>query len=714
MTRRFFATAPRGMTGLLVNELRALGITELRPSSAGVSFEADLKTAYRVCLWSRVANRVLMQLKHFKAASPEELYAGVQTINWDEHLDPEGTLAVDCTLVNSKITHSHYAALKVKDAVVDQLRERFDTRPSVDLDFPDIRINLHLRSDQARISLDLSGGSLHRRGYRLQGGAAPLKENLAAAILLLADWPLLAGKGAALIDPLCGSGTLLIEAALMAGDVAPGLLRDYFGFLGWRGHEPALWQELIEEAEARREAGHTKRVPMVGYDHHPTAIQAATENIRRAGVEDWVSIRQADLMETDIEAVADHGLLVANPPYGERLGELNQLGALYSRLGQLLSTSLRGWHAAIFTGNPELAAYTQLNMQAEAELNNGPIECSLYRYAPSEAQLAMADASLSLSKGAEMFANRVRKNLKHLRRWADREGIDCYRVYDADLPEYALAVDLYRGDKTWIHVQEYQAPKKVDPQKAQRRLQEALSAIPQLFEVPVQQVFIKVRKRQKGKAQYKRQAMLGAFHEVREYNARLWVNFSDYLDTGLFLDHRITRYRLQQEAKGKDFLNLFAYTGSATVHAALGGANKTITVDMSRTYLDWAERNFQLNGMQWPQHQLIQANCMAWLKDQVQAAERQYDLIFMDPPTFSNSKRMEGDFDVQRDHVEMIRDALVLLKADGVLYFSNNFRRFKMDYEALQDLKVEDISRATLPRDFERNSKIHQCWRITR
>ena len=745
---KFFASAPKGMTGLLARELITLGANTVQESGAGASFEGTLETAYRACLWSRIANRILLPLKNFQALTPESLYDGVRSIQWDKHLAPDGTLAVDCTAINSPITHTRYAALKVKDAVVDQFRERYGERPSVDIEHPDLRINVHLRNNQARLSLDLSGGSLHRRGYRAIGVEAPLKENLAAAILVLAAWPEAAQKGEALVDPMCGSGTLLIEGALIAADIAPGLYRHYFGFLGWLGHDRALWNTLINEAEEKKECG-LKQLPVIrGYDANSRAVKAALENIARAGFSDSIHVEQQDLIVHQPELVDSKGLVIVNPPYGERIGDVNKLKSVYGSLGQLL-LNLPGWHAAVFTGNPELAAYIGLRSQKSDTLYNGTIECKLFHYEIPEHSPEThraPDIKQAISPGAEMFANRIKKNLKHLGRWASREKIDCYRLYDADLPEYALAIDLYPvlmphhpsaaaadasnrtgrppssglGEKLLVHIQEYQAPKSVDQDKAQQRLQEALAVIPQVLEIPVEQIFFKVRKRQKGIAQYEKTGMEGQYYQVREDNCRFLVNFSDYLDTGLFLDHRITRTIIQQIAKGRGFLNLFGYTGTATVHAAVGGATNTTTVDMSKTYLNWAQRNLQLNGFTGKQHELIHADCLEWLEKEARQSKptRHYGLIFVDPPTFSNSKRMEGTFDVQRDHVMLIQDVARLLEPNGIILFSNNYRKFKLDTEAfhktLKGFRVEDITRSTIPKDFERHPGIHHCWKIVK
>jgi len=313
-----------------------------------------------------------------------------------------------------------------------------------------------------------------------------------------------------------------------------------------------------------------------------------------------------------------------------------------------------------------------------------------------------------------MFANRLNKNRKHLSKWLQREAIHCYRLYDADMPEYAVAVDVYESmapqHTQWVHVQEYEAPKNIDPQKAQQRLNDAMQVIPAILDVSAGHVYLKVRRQQKGTAQYEKLASKQQFHEVLESGHRFLVNFSDYLDTGLFLDHRLTRAMLAELAPGKRFLNLFAYTGSGTVYAAAGGAVATTTVDMSNTYIEWAKRNMEVNGFIGEQHKYVQANCIEWLDKA--AGNQRYGLIFLDPPSFSTSKRMQGTFDVQRDHVALLNNTTKLLEPDGVLIFSNNLRSFKLDYEALGDLTIRDISKATLPKDFERNPKIHQCWQI--
>ena len=679
-------------------------------------------------MWSRVANRVLLPIAEFNAPTPEALYAGALGIDWSQHLAVDGTFAVDCTSSRSAITHTQFAALKTKDAVVDQFRERTGVRPSVDVAAPQIRINLHLDRDIATVSLDLSGDSLHRRGYRGPQGAAPLKENLAAAILLRSGWPALvaehADEGVGFVDPMCGSGSLVIEAALIAHDIAPGLLRTYFGFLGWRRHDAALWRRLREEAEARRAAGRREGVTIAGYDREDGAVRAARENAARAGVAERVRIERAEVEHLP-PASASRGLVAVNPPYGERLGDLRGLAPLYSLLGRRLREGYVGWRAAVFTGNPPLGRELGLKAKRTHRMFNGPLECVLLRIDIEPAHfefkrvpgaLPTFDAAAARARpGADMLANRLRKNLAVLSRWARNEQIACYRVYDADMPEYAFSVDLYRsgteeGSDRWVYLQEYAPPATVDEAKARARRQEVFAVIPEVMQVAPEAVHLRTRRRQRRGAQYTKVAERGEFREVAEGGLRFLVNFTDYLDTGLFLDHRPTRARLRELAQGKRFLNLFAYTGTATVYAAAGGASATTTVDMSRTYLDWAKRNLELNGFgDQRRHRLVQEDALAWL---AAAVQERYDLVFVDPPTLSRSKRMEGEFDVQRDHVSLIRSVMRRVAAGGLVLFSTNFRKFKLDRAALSDLAISDITPATIPKDFARDPKIHQCFEI--
>ncbi|NOS89355.1 MAG: bifunctional 23S rRNA (guanine(2069)-N(7))-methyltransferase RlmK/23S rRNA (guanine(2445)-N(2))-methyltransferase RlmL [Methylococcaceae bacterium] len=725
---QLFATTPKAMETLLNDELHTLGITETKATLAGVAFSGDLATAYRACLWSRTANRILLVLSTFTVNSQEDLYKGVQAIDWFSHINPEDTFAVSFSAKNSPaINNTHFGALKVKDAVVDQMRARFQTRPSINTEQPHIRINVYLQGETAQLSLDLSGESLHRRGYRDINIQAPMKENLAAAMLLRCGWPKIAAQQGSLIDPMCGSGTLLLEAAMIAADYAPGLLRDYFGFSGWKQHDADCWQRLRDEALQRKRIGISKLPVIVGFDQNRQTVNAALTHIANAGLQQKIHVERRDIEDAKPAESWQPGLIVCNPPYGERLGNTQETAELYKKMGNTLKTRFLGWQAALIISDPELGFRLGIRSQKPITLFNGALECKLLRLDINERNFFIPKAQSPEERieqaqensqtdhadaHAPMFANRLQKNLKKFAKWAKQHGISCYRLYDADLPEYAVAIDIYQGEQTWVNVQEYEPPKSIDQHKADQRLAGLLAELPKVLCIAPEQVFLKIRKKQKSTDQYEKYAELGQFHRIEEQGCQLLVNFTDYLDTGLFLDHRPIRQLIQQQARGKRFLNLFAYTGSATVHAAVGGAIASTTVDMSNTYINWAKNNLALNRHT-GEHEFIQADCLEWL---AQAAEdtdkRQYDLIFLDPPTFSNSKRMDDVFDIQKDHIQLIRHALSLLAADGVLYFSTNFRRFKLDSDALAEFVVQDISASTIPEDFARNPKIHYCWRI--
>jgi len=720
-----YVTAPAGTADLLAEELSACGATRVKAERGGVACMGTIEQAYRACLWSRVANRVLLEVARFPAPTPEALYDGVRAVAWDEHLGVDGTLAVECTSARSAITHTQFAALKVKDAIVDQFRERFGRRPSVDVARPDVRVNLHLDGDVATLAIDLSGNSLHRRGYRGAQGAAPLKENLAAAVLLRAGWPKLAAEDGDLgfVDPMCGAGSLAIEAALIANDVAPGMLRNEFGFSRWRGHDEAAWQRLRVEAAERRAAARAERIVFRAYDRDAGAVRATLENAARAGFAKRIHAERRALAELP-PAPARRGLVAVNPPYGERLGEMAELEQTYALLGEKLKAGYVGWQAAVLTGNPPLGRELELKAKRTHTLFNGPLECRLLRFdvepkyfeeKRARGALPRFDAAARARPGAEMFANRLRKNRSTLGDWARAEGIACYRVYDADMPEYAFSIDVYAASTApdaarFVYVQEYAPPATVDPARARGRREEAFSVIPETLDVPRERVHVRTRRKQKRGAQYGKVDARGALEIAMEGGLELYVNFTDYLDTGLFLDHRPTRARIREIAAGKSFLNLFSYTATASVFAAAGGARATTSVDLSSTYLDWARRNFERNGFADPaRHRFVQADVLAWLEE---PARERYDLIFLDPPTLSRSKRMAKQLDVQRDHVELIRSTLLKLAPGGLLIFSTNFRQFKLDAAGLAGLDVNDVTAATIPRDFARSPRIHQCFEI--
>ncbi|PJK07882.1 bifunctional 23S rRNA (guanine(2069)-N(7))-methyltransferase RlmK/23S rRNA (guanine(2445)-N(2))-methyltransferase RlmL [Lysobacteraceae bacterium NML95-0200] len=717
MTSRFFASCGKGLEYLLADELQALGAVQATATQAGVNVEGSLELAQRAVLWSRFASRILWPLADFACQSEAELYAHARNIDWQAHLDADMTLAVDAHVSGADITHARFAAQRLKDAVVDSLREATGQRPSVDAAQPDLRLNLVIRRGRALIAVDLSGGPMHRRGWRSEQHQAPLKETVAAAVLARGGWPARYQAGGALLDPMCGSGTLLIEGALMAADVAPGLLRHGLALPSyWKGFDRDGWHRLHTEALSRERQGRENLRPVFfGNDIDPRAIASARRNAEAAGVAGYLHWDTQDVQAWQPplppEAVTrSNALAVCNPPYDARLAAD---ASLYRQLGDALKRWLPEGGASLLCGDEALARATGLHARKRYRLFNGPIECSLLAVDEILPERLQQAVERPLSEGAQMLANRLEKNLRKLKNWLKREGIDCFRAYDADLPEYAAAIDVYRAadsGETWLHVQEYAAPAAIPEHITRKRFGEILAAARKVFAVPRERVATKTRTTGKGGSKYGRMADTDSFMAVREGAARLRVNLFDYLDTGLFLDHRPLRARMASEARGKHFLNLFCYTGVATVQAAVAGAASTTSVDLSGTYLQWLLDNLKENAISGSQHRLVQADALAWLE----AEQGRYDLIFCDPPTFSNSKRAD-DFDVQRDHVRLIQAAVACLAEGGVLYFSNNFRRFKLDEAALADIcHIEDISASSIPPDFARNSRIHRAWRITR
>ncbi|OBY53929.1 bifunctional 23S rRNA (guanine(2069)-N(7))-methyltransferase RlmK/23S rRNA (guanine(2445)-N(2))-methyltransferase RlmL [Aggregatibacter aphrophilus] len=711
--KQLFATTARGFEELLKSELTELGAQDAKVAQGGVHYWADDETLYRTLLWSRLSSRILLPIVQAKVFSDLDLYSAVVGVNWLDYFDEKVHFFVDFNGTNQEIRHTQFGAMRVKDGIVDYFERHGRTRPNVDKEQPDIRIHAYLNRDDVVLSLDLSGDALHMRGYREDTGKAPLRETLAAAIVLRSGWQ----KGTPLVDPMCGSGTLLIEAAQMEAQIAPQLYRLHWGFDFWQGHNQAAWEKVKEEALALAEAEKQRENPphFYGFDLDHRVLQKAKQNAKNAGVVHLMQWQQGDVAAIKNPSPNVAGTVICNPPYGERLGTTPALIALYSVFGQRLKQQFAGWNASIFSGEPSLLDCLRLRSHRQFKAKNGPLDCvqKNYQIAERAEQSAVENTvefdrtSSVSSKVAVDFANRLQKNIKKIEKWAKQQGLDAYRLYDADLPEYNLAVDRYADH---IVVQEYAAPKNIDENKARQRLLDAVNATLIVTGIETNKLILKVRQKQKGTNQYEKLANKGEYFYVNEYGAKLWVNLTDYLDTGLFLDHRLTRKMLGEMAQGKDFLNLFAYTGSATVHAALGKAKSTTTVDMSNTYLNWAEQNLLLNDIEGKQHKLIQADCLQWLEK----CDRQFDLIFVDPPTFSNSKRMEDSWDVQRDHIKLMTNLKRILRPNGTIVFSNNKRGFKMDFAKLEELGLSavEISHKTLPLDFERNKQIHNCWLV--
>jgi 23S rRNA (guanine2445-N2)-methyltransferase / 23S rRNA (guanine2069-N7)-methyltransferase len=705
-----------GLECVLAAELESLGAKEIVTGRRLVNFRGDQRLLYRANLCLRTAIRVLQPIHAFEATDERMLYSGVRDVDWSAHIGTAGSLAIDPVVHSSFCTHSLYAAQLAKDAIVDQFRERFGKRPSVDLKDPDLRINLHLNENRATIYLDSSGDSLHKRGYRAAGGDAPLNEVLAAGILHLTGWD----RRSPLVDFMCGSGTLPIEAALWALNVAPGLCRAKFGFMRWKNYCPALHEELLADARQARVDG--LEFLIVASDLDPAAVESAKHNARRAGVADAIRFDVAHFESTSPPFKS--GTLVFNPPYDERM-KVPMIAAIYRRMGDALKRNWGGWSAYVLTGNLDAAAQIGLRPARKTRLFNGGIECRLLKYEinrrgdcaemPSIEHVANDTFKLAASRRswqdqAQDFRNRLIRMARHWKKWARRQGITCFRLYDRDIPEVPLAIDWYEGH---LQVAEYVRPHDRTEIEHQVWVQRMIETAAEALEVDPQLIALKHRMRQAGPAQYERADDQGRRKIVSERGHRFEVNLSDYLDTGLFLDHRLTRAMIEDEARGKRFLNLFAYTGAFTVYAAAGGAASSTSVDLSNTYLDWARRNMQLNGFSQIWHQFVRADALEFLRALPRSRDGVFDLAVVDPPTFSNSKSTTADWDVQRDHVELLNLVLDRLSPSGRLYFSTNFRRFKLDEIGIKNASIREISRQTVPPDF-RNKRIHRCWLMTK
>ena len=734
----FVATCPKGFERLLADDLIGIGVPQVRPLAGQVSFGGGLSDAYRACLWSRLASRVLLVLARTDAHDADALYEGVSAIEWEAHLAPGSTFAVDAHGTNAQLRNTQFVALRTKDAIVDRIFSVRGVRPMVDTARPDVTVSVRLSGSRSTISIDLAGEPLFRRGYdsRTPFGVAPLRPDYAAAILATGGWGGASRADApSLVALWGGQGSLLVEAAGMALDRAPGLLRARWGFLGWAGHDAKAWQALLDEADARAEAGEKNPCDLLLVDGRTGAEAACRQALRAAGL-------PVELSRD--EMVAAPGLVVADLSW---IGET----ALATEAAALAELSARPASRICVLSRdaaPDAAIGTAPARVHEVIVGRDPATIRAYdavAAAEGRARVELADGtSVPVLVGAsDQFARRLAKVARLRAKWARRENVTCYRVYDADLPDYAVAIELYEGSETpgrWLQVSEYAAPRGVDPELARRRLLDVLTIAPRVLAVAPEDVSVRVRTRARGGSQYADEARESARGGRRERSSRqpgsvelpagshlvdeggltFEVNFDARHDCGIFLDHRETRSRIREmmkQTKGsKRFLNLFAYTGTATCYAADGGAKHTTTVDLSRPSLEWARRNMARNGFVSREHEFVQADVLAWVSEQRHTKNR-WDLIFCDVPTFSNSARMrKASFDVQRDHAELIIGVSRLLVRGGSAIFSCNLRGFKPDVEKLEraGVRLEDITDETIPEDFSRNRKIHHAYLVTR
>lgn len=720
----YWVTCADGLENLLQEEIHDLGVSEVERFPGRLVFKGTLEHAYKICMWSRLASRVLMPIHsveiertHDARDVAEELYEAAMAFDWSLIFSAQSTFAIRLHTEREIKVNTQFATLRAKDGVVDSFMDAIGRRPSIDTKAPEITLFVQAGKTEHHFCLDLSGDSLHKRGYRRYMTDAPIKENLAAAILLRTG--LAKKRPDIFIDPMCGSGTFIIEALMILTDRAPGLVRR-FGFNGWQGHNHELWMDIKADAAARHEHALEQPLPaFYAFDADWEAIKATKQNIIAAGFEsalEHIKIEERTLADwPDFQAENKVAYLVTNPPYGERLGEKASNRALYQGLSARLQQYLPNQTVAVIASQVEQADVLALHDPQTMRLMNGKLPIYIRSGVVKAATVVKPwletwqVQEFEPIEGAEDFANRLQKNLQALKKWAIKDQVHCLRVYDADLPDFNLAVDIY-GER--LHVQEYAPPKTIDPEKAKKRFNLGLAAIRAVTGLGRDAIFIKTRARQEGKTQYSKQSTASKRFIVQEGQAKILVNLTDYLDTGLFLDHRQMRLRIAKEAKGKHFLNLYSYTSTASLHAALGGAASTTSVDLSNTYLNWSKENFVLNGLTVDhadeQHQFFASDCFEWLKE----GHEQYDLIFIDPPTFSNSKKFYGTFDVQRDHNSLLKRAMNRLTSGGTLYFSNNYRGFELDEEVQAMFETVEITNETIGPDFKRNQKIHRAWQI--
>lgn len=701
---QFIALTSIGIENLLVDELTELGATVSKQTVGSVRFEADSLLAQKVCLSTRFATRVLMLIEEKEGVNDKDsLYKFARLQPWQEWFGPTQTFAVDFNGTNDSLKNTQFSGLVIKDAIVDYFNDLFEQRPNVDKQDANVRVVARLNRHGVSLYIDYSGPRLSERGYRQGQGKAPIKEHLAAAIIKRSGW--LENVNQPLFDPCCGAGTILIEAAGMARNEAPGLFREGFAFERLPSFRVAKFKELKEQLLANIT---DPKLWLIGHDYDAQVLDKAIANAKRAELDTVIKFKQSDA--TKLTSVAKlQGVVISNLPYGERIGSMAELVNLHRSLGVGFKKHFNHWKLALLGMDESLFKLLKLVKQKRYKFKNGPldVELNLYQLDDKQVSLTTDDKPALNFEGSMAFANRLKKNKQGLKNWLKQNQVHAYRVYDADIPEYNVAVDIY-DDSAVIF--EYAAPKEIDEKTSEKRLQDVISLTAQQLDIAPENIAVKVRKKQKGEEQYTPMAKQNRTMVVEEFGAKFKVNLFDYLDTGLFLDHRLARRYIQENAKDKRFLNLFAYTGTASVHAAIGGAKAITTVDLSKTYLKWGQDNFALNDISNTRYRFEQADCLKWLEH----AQGQYDLIFLDPPTFSNSKRMKDAFDVQNDHIKLLTWVKKILSPSGTLIFSNNKRGFVMDEVGLMGLglKAENISEKTLSPDFKRNKKIHNSWLI--
>jgi len=716
MRMNLIATSAFGLEAVVARELEALGYSAKIASVGRVAFEGDQAAIFRANTWLRCADRVLIEVGSFEAGDFGVLFDRTNELPWEQWIAADAEFPVNGRSVKSQLSSVPACQKICKKAIVEKLRKAYGAADLPETG-PRCLVEVSMLNDVATLTLDTTGPGLNKRGYRQKVGKAPMKETLAAGLVQLSFWR----PDRPLIDPFCGGGTIGIEAALIGRNMAPGMNRTFIA-ADWSTVDASLAERAIEEA--RDLAQLDRPLEIVGYDIDPEQTQLARDHARHAGLGN--SLKFSVQAFADLDSGLEYGCMFCNPPYAERIGQKSDVESVYRSMPDVLRR-LKTWSHYILTSYPRFEAIVGQEANRRRKLYNGAIECTYFQFhgprppkgwtpgQPSDDAKSSSEPVVQAFGGldqragaqAEMFANRIAKQARHLRRWPTRRGITCYRLYDRDIPEIPLAVDVYEGR---LHIAEYDRPHDRTPGRHVDWLEKMAAAAGEKLGVATDSIFLKTRRRQRGASQYERMSDGGSRVTVSEGRLRFAVNLSDYIDTGLFLDHRITRGMVRDEASGRRMVNLFAYTGAFSVYAAAGGAASTTTVDLSNTYLDWARANFKLNDLAGGNHRFVRSGAMEFLRDH--GPGEFYDLAVVDPPTFSNSKSTEGDFDIQRDYVELLTGLASLMSPGGVIYFSTNFRRFKFDESAIPNTTPREISKQTVPEDF-RNKRIHRCWRIS-
>lgn len=698
-----YASCPKHLELLLKDELIELGAENVAEKLSGVVFYATASVLMRCLLWSRLANRVLVLINQIKVANSDELYDAIYQTNWQAQLNTSAqTLAINFKGTNKELRNSQYASQVVKDAICDRLRENGQNRPDVVKSNADLSVSVVLKNNQILVYQDISGRSLHLRGYRKTLTKAPLKENLAAAVLIRANWPELSKHNYNLIDPMCGSGTFLTEGYLMACDIAPGLTNPHYCVETWRNFDQDKWNELLFEAKNRMFVGiENFKGQIIGADHHKDSVKITEEHAYQLNAEDKIQCQYKTFENFNIPS--KNNLIVCNPPYGVRLQKNTE--ATWKLLGQWMAKKAQNSHAAIMTYAKNQGFLLGFRAKKSWKLLNGDLAITLIAFAiGEETQLKSPEGQKhALPETAQMVANRIKKNLSKLKKWIKKENIKAYRVYDADIPEYAVAVDVYNDE---INIQEYKAPSSIPEKKTQKRLADAILGAQVALDVKNNKTHIKTRQKQHN--QYQKNKSECEDIVVHENNRKYLVNLEKYLDTGLFLDHRWIRNHIQESSQGQSFLNLFCYTGSVTVAAALGGAKESISVDTSKSYLAWTKENFRLNRLDIYKHKTVRSDVLDYLSH----CKQKFDIIFVDPPTYSNSHSRESDWDVQRDHKQLLLACIRVLNSKGTILFSNNYRKFALNPELSDYFNIIDLTHQSISPDFSKSKIKRVCFQL--